>query len=169
MPPSFQMQLTGPEVGYRRPRWPWKVLAAWMLLAATSVALNTGSGASEDVGDLLIGPVMGGYAVVGALVCTRQGGCVVGGLLLAVALGATIDSALSGYGLRAAASASLPAGDWARWMAGWFEEPFVLGAVLFLPLFFPSGRLSSPRWRAVAGLGGVLIAAITMNDAFGTD
>lgn len=153
-----------------RPRWPWIALGAWALLAAASVALNTGDpGATGDVGDLLIGPLVGGYAVVGALVCTRRDGRVVGGLLLAVALGGTVAAALYGYGLRAAVSAWMPAWDWALWMAAWLGRPFVMALLLFLPLLFPSGRLPSPRWRIVAAIGVVLIAALTMNNAIEAD
>jgi hypothetical protein len=152
-----------------RPRWPWIALGAWVLLAAASVGLNAGSGTSGDSGDLWVGPVMGGYAVVGALVGTRRDGQRIGWLLLAVALGATVDAALAGYGVRGNASGSLPADGIARWLTSWFEEPFILGVVLFLPLLFPSGRLASSRWRIVAAFGVVMLATVVVGEAFGND
>lgn len=94
----------------------------------------------------------------------------VGLLLLAFALGGTLDAALTGYSARAAGTASLPAEDWARWTSSWLDEPFLLGTVLFLPLVFPNGQLQSPRWRivSVVGVGLIaIIAIITTNDAFG--
>ena len=153
-----------------RSRWPWFALGVWVLLAAASVALNTGDpDATGDVFTLLTGPLLGGYAVVGTLVCTRRDGRVVGGLLLAVALSGTVAAALKGYGLRAVLTAGWPAWDWALWMADWIARPFVMALVLFLPLLFPSGRLPSPRWRIVAAIGVVVIAALTMNSATRSD
>jgi hypothetical protein len=149
-----------------RPRWPWIVLGAWALLVATSVALNAGDpDATGDVTNLLIGPLFGAYAVVGALVCTRRDGRVVGGLMLAVALSGTLAAALHGYGLRAVLTAGWPAWDWALWLAEWIAAPFAMMLLLFLPLVFPSGRLPSPRWRIVAAIGVVLIAANTISSA----
>ena len=141
---------------------------AWVLLAAASVALNAGSGISKYSGAQGVGPGMVGYAAVGALVCTRRVGHKVGWLLLAVALGATVDAALAGYGVRGIHSVSLPADDIARWLTSWLEEPFLLAAVLFLPLLFPSGRLASPRWRLVAVLGVVMIATAVVGEALGS-
>ena len=51
-----------------------------------------------------------------------------------------------------------------------FREPVVLAAVLFLLLLFPNGRLASPRWRIVAALGVVVVAAvIAVGEAFGPE
>lgn len=46
---------------------------------------------------------------------------------------------------------SLPGGVLAAWLGSWL---YVLGAnlVLYSFLFFPDGRLPSPRWRDVAWL-----------------
>jgi hypothetical protein len=148
-----------------RLRWPWMVLGVWVLLAAASVALNAGDPDATGVFALLRGPLLGGYAVVGALVCTRRDGRVVGGLMLAVALSGTVAAALHGYGMRAGFAPGWPAWDWALWLGAWLAAPFDLLLLLFLPLVFPSGRLPSPRWRIVAALGVVLIAAFTMNNA----
>ena len=155
-----------------RSRWPWIALGVWVLLAAASVALNSGDpGATGDVSHVFIGPLFGGYAVVGALVCTRRDGRVVGGLMLAAALSGTVAAVLHGYGLRAVLTAGWPAWDWALWLADWLGAPDWIAAPaamllpLFLPLVFPSGRLPSPRWRIVAALGVVLIAANTVSAA----
>ena len=150
-----------------RPRWPWIVLGAWVLLAAASFALQAGSGTSMYSGELWVGPVMGGYAVVGALVCTRRDGHRVGWLLLALALGVTADAALAGYGLRGGSFDSLRADSMARWLTSWLRESLMLAAALFLLLLFPNGRLASPRWRIVAGLGVVLIAVVVVGEALG--
>ena len=149
-----------------RPRWPWIALGAWVMLAGACVALNSGDpGATGDVSRVFIGPLFGGYAVVGALVCTRRDGRVVGGLMLAVALSGTGAAVLHGYGLRAVLTAGWPAWDWALWLASWIAAPFTMLLLLFLPLVFPSGRLPSPRWRIVAAIGVALIAANTVSAA----
>jgi hypothetical protein len=154
-----------------RHRWPWIVLGAWVLLAATSVALNAGDpwGTGGDDFGLPMGPLFGGYAIVGALVCTRRDGRVVGGLMLAVALSGTVAGALHGYGVRAVLTPDWPAWDSALWLADWIAAPFAMMLVLFLPLVFPSGRLPSPRWRIVAALGVVLIAATTISFAINSE
>jgi hypothetical protein len=47
---------------------------------------------------------------------------------------------------------------------GWTYAPIVAILAIFLPLYFPTGRLLSPRWRPVVWLGfGFLVFAVAGN------
>jgi cytochrome b subunit of formate dehydrogenase len=60
-----------------------------------------------------------------------------------------------------AAPGSLPAGKAAAWIYSWVWVPG-LGFIVFLPLLFPNGQLSSPRWRPFAWLSVLLTGAGTI-------
>jgi hypothetical protein len=61
------------------------------------------------------------------------------------------------------APGSLPGGLYGAWL-GWSYAPIVAILAVFLPLYFPTGRLLSPRWRPVLWLGaGFLVLAVAGN------
>jgi hypothetical protein len=61
------------------------------------------------------------------------------------------------------APGSLPGGLYGAWL-GWTYAPIVTILAIFLPLYFPTGRLLSPRWRPVVWSGiGFLAFAIAGN------
>jgi hypothetical protein len=61
------------------------------------------------------------------------------------------------------APGSLPGGLYGPWL-GWTYAPIVTILTIFLPLYFPTGRLLSPRWRPVLWPGiGFLAFAVAGN------
>jgi hypothetical protein len=105
------------------------------------------------------------FAVVGALVASRQQRNPVGWQLLAVGVFMTANLAGESYSRYALLTApgSLPGGLYGAWL-GWSYAPIVAILAVFLPLYFPTGRLLSPRWRPVLWLGaGFLVLAVAGN------
>jgi hypothetical protein len=94
------------------------------------------------------------FLVVGALVAARQPRNCVGWLLLAVGLCLTMSYVSESYAqyVLVTAPGSLPGGRYASFL---FLPYFGAVAILacFLPLYFPTGRLLSPRWRPVVWSG----------------
>jgi hypothetical protein len=93
------------------------------------------------------------FATVGALIASRQRDNVIGWLLCALGLVVAVllvGNQYSRYAL-VTAPGSLPAGDWAAWLAVWPVDLTVLLLALVL-LLFPDGRPLSPRWRPLVWL-----------------
>jgi two-component system NarL family sensor kinase len=104
------------------------------------------------------------FAVVGGLVAARQPRNSVGWLLLAVAVCMTVRLVGESYAIYALITApgSLPGGLYGAWVQwSWFGVVAILA--IFLPLYFPTGRLLSPRWRPVLWLGIVYLSAVVSN------
>ncbi len=103
----------------------------WINLAATALALST----------------------VGALVASRRSENPIGWLLLSSGLLYAFMVSVGEYGAYALLTerGALPGGVLAAWLGSWL---YVLGGnlVLYSFLFFPDGRLPSPRWRVAAWL-----------------
>ena len=105
------------------------------------------------------------FAVVGGLVASRQPRNPVGWQLLAVGVFMTASLLGESYARYALITApgSLPGGLYGTWL-GWTYAPIVTILVIFLPLYFPTGRLLSPRWRPVVWSGiGFLVFAVAGN------
>jgi hypothetical protein len=105
------------------------------------------------------------FAVAGALVASRQPANKVGWLLLAAGLCLAVTSLGESYARYALVTApgALPGGLYAAWIqAALFGMVAILG--IFLPLYFPTGRLLSRRWRPISWAGiGYLVCAIAGN------
>jgi signal transduction histidine kinase len=103
----------------------------WLNLTATAFALST----------------------VGALVASRQPENPIGWLLVSSGLVYAVMVSVGEYGTYAliTENGSPPGGIVATWLGSWL---YVLGAYLLIYsfMFFPDGRLPSPRWRVVAWL-----------------
>jgi len=98
------------------------------------------------------------FSTVGALVAARQRKNPIGWLLLGVGIMYAIEMFAGNYGVYTLDTdpGSLPGGLLAAWLTSWV---WIAGGslVLFVFLYFPDGRLPSPRWRPVAWL--VLMSA----------
>jgi hypothetical protein len=106
--------------------------------------------------------------VVGALVASRQQRNPVGWQLLAVGVFMTANLAGESYARYALITApgSLPGGRYGAWL-GWTYAPILAILAILLPLYFPTGRLLSPRWRPVVWFGfGFLFLAVMGNALF---
>src|SRR4030095_11536244 len=105
------------------------------------------------------------FLVVGALVAARQPRNPVGWQLLAVGVFMTANLLGESYARYALITApgSLPGGLYGPWL-GWTYAPIVAILAILLPLYFPTGRLLSPRWRPVVWSGtGFLAFAVAGN------
>jgi hypothetical protein len=103
-----------------------------------------------------------GFALVGALVASRQPANAVGWLLLVAAVALGIDTFTSVYLIRA----SLPGTPLAAWLNSWLYFVWLYLPALFLTLVFPTGRLLSRRWRVVVWLGVSAVAVDIICTAF---
>jgi len=117
-------------------------------------------------------------AALGMVLATRRPENRLGWLFLAAGLALGLGNFGSAYGLHAlkAYPSSLPAGRASAWVSNWiWTIPVTL--LIFLLLLFPTGSLSSRRWRPVAwavgvfmtvmGLGAMIWAAINWSNPFG--
>ncbi len=150
----------------------WSALAlTGVLLAAGGwlAAVNVGTQIPEQLGDVSPGTfailLLGGlpFPIVGSLIVARRPGNRIGVLFLAIALGGGLSAVATQYAIHAllADPGSLPAGAWAAWL----QTAAVALAVplfVFLPLWFPDGRLPSRRWRPVAWLGTAAMALLVL-------
>ena len=93
-------------------------------------------------------------ALVGAVVASRQPRNPVGWFFVASATCWAVNEATGRYAVYGLViePGSLPLAHLMAWPSTWMWEPAVLLIGLFLPLYFPDGRLLSVRWRPVVWL-----------------
>jgi hypothetical protein len=76
-----------------------------------------------------------------------------GGFIIAAS---TAASGLADYGLNAHPGV-LPGAIWFAWLGQWTWAPELACLFILLPLFFPTGRLPSSRWRPVVAIAAALV------------
>jgi len=133
----------------RRPsaRWPWFVFASFAVVAIVGMVLVAVN--DEAIGEQLPFVVaFSVYALVGALIVSREPRNVIGGLLLYGAFTTALSFAggevltwLVSRGSAGALAQTMGLVSASGWLIGIFPVVFLL------PLLFPDGRLPSPRWR----------------------
>ena len=135
-------------------RWlAWSLFGLFVgLAAATPVLVAVRDGNASDA----LVAIGIGFALVGALVASRQPANAVGWLLLVAAVALGIDTFVTVY-----ASPAL-----AAWLSSWLLFVWLYLPALFLTLLFPTGRLLSRRWRAAVWLGVGAVAANIAGAAF---
>jgi hypothetical protein len=107
-------------------------------------------------------------AVVGAVVASRRPRNPVGWFFLGSSMSLTLaefTSEYALYGLRTE-SGSLPFARAMAWPQTWLWVPGVALSLIFLPLYFPNGRLLSHRWRWVVWIAAVFCAYSAVVSAF---
>lgn len=146
-------------------------ISLFLTAAGIFLLLATGSGPRppEEFGFPGFGAAYAiSFSAVGWLVTGRQPANVLGWLFTAVGLLASVQVAAEGYAVLGifAQPGSLPGAVWAAWLYAWVWAPAVIIAGVFVLLLFPDGQLPSPRWRAVAWAGSVLLVLFTAGVAF---
>ena len=93
-------------------------------------------------------------ALVGALIASRRPENPIGWFFAVSAACFAVGEATFRYALYGLVinPGSLPAAKAMAWPQTWLWAPGVALVVIFLPLYFPNGRLLSPRWRPVLWL-----------------
>jgi hypothetical protein len=137
----------------------WISTSAWALclvLVALSVPLFVANRSVDNeiepyLANLVIAALS--FSTVGVLVASRRRENPIGWLLLGTGILYAIEIFTGNYGTYALFTdpGSLPGGSVAAWLTSWV---WICGGslILFVFLFFPDGRLPSPRWRPVAWL-----------------
>jgi hypothetical protein len=141
------------------PRWVPGLLAA-LGVGCTLAAIAVGALITEarpvDAGDATLGLL---YPLVAALVLSRAPGNKVGWLLMVSAVTGPYLLAGEYVVLTGQPEGLLP--SLAAWLSAWGFVPYFV-IVALVPLYFPDGRLPSPRWRPFARVlwGTVLVGTL---------
>lgn len=111
----------------------------------------------EDVLGML---TFGAFSTLGVFIVARRPDNLIGWIFCGAGLAGAFDALAGYYALYTLVinPGSLPLGWAAGWLQNWIWLPAVSLILIFLPLFFPTGRLLSDRWRPVAWFAAVLIA-----------
>jgi len=156
----------------RRARWQTvgagAILMAAMTFVAISLATARSGSAANDLGSVIgqsVPALM--LATVGAILVVRLPGHVIGWLLAVGGLAIALTEGASGladYGLNAHPG-SVPGAIWFAWLGQLTWVPEIACLFILLPLFYPSGRLPSARWRVVIVIAGALVVIGSVSGA----
>ena len=103
------------------------------------------------------------FGTVGALIASRRPENPIGWLFLATGVVSAVQELANQWAIRAARlEEGLLLWRFAAWIPSWIWLPITLGMACFLFLLFPTGRLLSRRWRAVAWFAAGTIAVTTI-------
>src|SRR5829696_6951821 len=144
---------------------------AWGLLAVfaagfLAVPLSYANGNVQQEPGFYLALVLAftAFMAVGAVIVAHRPGNALGWIFAAIGLLSAVGVLAMEYAEYAYLTnpGSLPgAAVVAAWFSWWWLP--ILGLIfVFTPLLFPTGRLPSPRWRPVAVVGGLAIAAVTL-------
>jgi hypothetical protein len=136
-----------PAGSWAAPKVAWLLCGQALALIACAVVLAVLNGADVDAVSFPLAMTVS--AVVGGLVASRRPENLIGWFFLGGALCfafVTFASEYAAYGSLNAPGA-LPGALAMAWLLSWVSVPGVMLLLVFVPLYFPDGRLVSPRWR----------------------
>jgi hypothetical protein len=120
----------------------------------------------DPVEGLTIFGGFGMFVVVGAVLVAKRPGNPIGWILSAASLLVGV-SALETYAAYVMTTRGRP--DWLAvvgvWANSWYWFLFIVLAFIYLPLYFPDGRLPSRRWlpvAVIAGIGALVVIVLGM-------
>jgi hypothetical protein len=145
----------------------WSLCALTIALVACVVVFTVIHGIHDQGGvTFLIGVVS--CALVGGVVAARRPHNPVGWFFLVGAACFAVGEATFRYAVYGIVidPGSLPAARALAWPQTWLWAPGVSLIIIFLPLYFPDGRLVSPRWRPVMWLAISLSVSFAIFSAF---
>ena len=113
--------------------------------------------------DFFVSAGFGMFTVVGALLVAKRPGNPVGWILSAASL-VMGNAALETYAAYVMTTRGRP--DWLAvvgvWVNSWYWFTFIALAFIYLPLYFPDGRLPSRRWLPVAVIPGIGVLVVVV-------
>jgi hypothetical protein len=114
----------------------------------------------------LVGVVVS--ALVGAVIASRRLRNPIGWFFVLSSSSFALSETTLRYAVHGVviAPGSLPLAHAMAWPSSWLWVPGIALVLVFLPLYFPNGRLLSPRWRPVLWLAIFLSATLTVLRAF---
>jgi hypothetical protein len=137
-------------------RLAWGVFAVWAMVSVAALPL------ADDSFSVVVTFALGGFAVVGALVASRQPRNAIGWLLLAVAIVFSLSNVVEALATRTAHPAGV-----VMWLDDWLSDVWIAIVGIWIPLLFPDGHLPSRAWRPVAWFGTVVFGLGVLTRAFG--
>ena len=157
----------------RRARWQTvgagAILTVSTIFVAISLATARSGSTANDLGSAIgqgVPALM--LTMVGAILVVRLPGHVIGWLLAVGGLAIALSEGASGladYGLNAHPG-SVPGAIWFAWLGQLTWVPEIACLFILLPLFYPTGRLPSARWRVVVVIAGALVVIGGVSGAF---
>jgi hypothetical protein len=148
-------------------KWVWLTLPVGIAMVAGILILSQLNGEEFSSSEFSI--VFTTLFVLGVslLIISRRTGNLIGWILLGAAFSFFTTQFVTEWARFALLTrpGALPFGQAAAWISLWIWVVMIFFLYILLPLFFPTGRLVSPRWRPVLWLTGIGLFFIIL--AFG--
>jgi len=134
------------------------IIVALLAMAVVAVVLPE-MPAFPRLAVLLFSAQVTSLGVVGAFLISRQPRNVVGWLLWSSAMGIALAVAGDAVAFNVGPGASGTPTAWFVWLSSLTLIPSFVTVAILVPLFFPDGRLLSPRWRWLVLFTGIALVA----------
>jgi hypothetical protein len=143
------------------------MLAIFVVGCGSAVTMSVAAGGfGQDAATLYL--AFTGFMVVGAVIVDHRPDNAIGWIFSAIGLLAATGSLAMEYATYAYITrpGSLPGAIWAAWYQQQWWIPMVALIFVATPLLFPTGRLSSARWRPIAVVAAVAALMLELLAAF---